>query len=56
MPWNDVTKTSATEKQIKYAEKLLEELYGDINEPIYKMSKHEISELIDDCLTQLGRK
>lgn len=54
MSWEDIkdnkTLDKATERQIKYAEKLLEELHGDICYPIYDMSKDEISKLIDKCL------
>lgn len=35
-----------TEKQIKKAERLLEEKYGDITQPIYTMTQQEISTLI----------
>lgn len=55
MPWSSVESSKATEAQISYAEKLLEELYGDINIPIYKMSKTEISKVIEQCLEDLGR-
>jgi hypothetical protein len=48
MSWETVDTNKATEKQIKYAEALLEACYGDINFPIYTMSKDEISQLIDD--------
>jgi hypothetical protein len=46
--WESVDSSKATEKQIKYAEKLLEQYYGDINEPIYTMSKQNITALITD--------
>lgn len=54
MPWNSVDSSKATDKQIKYAESLLEKLYGDICYPIYTMTKHEISRLIDECKEKLG--
>jgi hypothetical protein len=54
MPWSSVDSSKATEKQIKYAEALLEKLYGDINVPIYKMTKQEISRLIEECKDKLG--
>lgn len=52
MGWNDVKDPKdfkATDKQIKYAEMLLEAVYGEIIEPIYKMSKHEISQVITEA-------
>lgn len=50
MAWRDVkvVKEQATEKQIKYAEALLEALYGEIIENIYTMDKWELSDLITE--------
>lgn len=53
-PWDAVDSSKATDKQIKYAEVLLEKLYGDICYPIYTMTKQEISRLIDECKQKLG--
>lgn len=47
MSWSEIMlDNKPTEKQIKKAEKLLEEKYGDITQPIYTMTKQEISTLI----------
>jgi hypothetical protein len=58
MPWEDIKQARqdmmATAAQIEYAEALLEELYGEINLPIYSMTKHEISKLITELKTQRG--
>lgn len=54
--WDNIDKTSATDKQIAYAEKLLEELYGEITEPIYKMDKHQLSVLIDELIEDVAVK
>lgn len=48
MGWGEVVSDKATEAQIKYAEALLEARYGEILEPIYTMTKHEISLVIDE--------
>jgi hypothetical protein len=50
MAWEDVkiVKEQATEKQIKYAEALLEALYGEIIENIYTMDKWRLSDLISE--------
>jgi len=47
MSWSEIIlDNKPTEKQIKKAEKLLEEKYGDITQPIYTMTQQEISTLI----------
>ena len=47
MSWSEIMlENKPTEKQIKKAEKLLEEKYGDITQPIYTMTQQEISTLI----------
>jgi hypothetical protein len=47
MSWSEIMlDNKPTEKQIKKAERLLEEKYGDITQPIYTMTKQEISTLI----------
>lgn len=56
MSWDSVNSSKATEKQIKYAETLLEAYYGDINFPIYTMSSRDISELIDDVKKKCQEK
>jgi hypothetical protein len=50
--WESVDTNKATDKQIKYAERLLEQYYGDITEPIYTMTKQDITVLI----TKLEKK
>ncbi len=52
MGWDDVVdpkQFKATKAQIRYAEILLEAVYGDIIEPIYKMNKYEISDVIREA-------
>lgn len=52
MGWDDVIdpkQFKATKAQIHYAEVLLEAVYGDIIEPIYKMNKYEISDVIREA-------
>ncbi len=52
MGWGDVVdpkEFKATKAQIRYAEILLEAVYGDIIEPIYKMNKYEISDVIREA-------
>ncbi len=52
MGWDDVVdpkQFKATKAQIRYAEILLEAVYGDIIEPIYKMNKYEISDVITEA-------
>lgn len=56
MAWNDVENNKATDKQIKYAEKLLEDYYGDIVYPIYNMNKNEISKLISETKSMIEKK
>ena len=47
MSWSEIMlDNKPTEKQIKRAERLLEEKYGDITQPIYTMTQQEISALI----------
>ena len=47
MSWSEIMlENKPTKKQIKKAEKLLEEKYGDITQPIYTMTQQEISTLI----------
>jgi hypothetical protein len=48
LSWDSVDSNKATEKQIKYAEVLLEACYGDINFPIYTMTKQEINVIIEE--------
>ena len=50
MSWGDVSKPSnePTDKQIQYAEALLEAVYGEIIKPVRKMTKQEVSNLIDE--------
>lgn len=50
MAWNDVDSNKPTHKQIEYAKVLLEALYGDIIRPVEKMTKKELSSLIDEML------
>jgi hypothetical protein len=54
--WDNVESNKATEKQIKYAEALLESYYGDICYPIYTMNKKDISNLIDDTKKKCQEK
>lgn len=58
MAWEDVkfVKEQATEKQIKYAEALLEALYGEIVENIYTMDKWELSDLITELKEETIRQ
>ncbi len=58
MAWEDVKiiKEQATEKQIKYAEALLEALYGEIIENIYTMNKWELSDLIAELKEEAIRQ
>lgn len=58
MAWEDVkvVKEQATEKQIKYAEALLEALYGEIIENIYTMDKWELSDLITELKEEAIRQ
>ncbi len=48
MSWKDVDSNKATEKQIEYAEALLEAVYGEIIKPVRNMTKQEISKVIDE--------
>ena len=56
--WNDVEKVDnkPTEKQIKYAEVLMEACYGDIIKPIKKMTKQQLSILIDEMITKANEE
>lgn len=58
MAWKDVKiiKEQATEKQIKYAEALLEALYGEIVENIYTMDKWRLSDLIAELKEEAIRQ
>ena len=58
MAWEDVKiiKEQATKKQIKYAEALLEALYGEIIENIYTMNKWELSDLIAELKEEAIRQ
>jgi hypothetical protein len=48
MGWDDITFTKPTDKQIKYAEHLMEVVYGDVISDVSRMSKSEVSHVIDD--------
>lgn len=48
MAWEDVNSNKATEKQIQYAEKLMELIYGEIVTDVHSMDVRSASKLIDD--------
>jgi hypothetical protein len=58
MAWNDIDKidNKPTEKQIQYAEVLLEAIYGDIIKPVRDMTKQEVSKLISELLLEAEDK
>jgi hypothetical protein len=49
MSWDSIKQdTQPTEAQLRYAEKLLEERDGEVSGELYKMSKQDVSKLIDE--------
>lgn len=54
MAWNDIDliDNKPTEKQIQFAEVLMEAIYGDIYTSVRSMTKREVSKLIDKLKTK----